>query len=138
MSPTVKIKEWSVTPYKRGDMGAAPPESPTIVQRSERRVVVRGTVYGRNGCAELTWGTPELVNGTLKVTIGAGSTGQLAQTRRTVGTQTPRRACSHVIKALPYEFRALFSGPFRGTINVTEGGYAFNPNQAPRMDTDNQ
>jgi hypothetical protein len=120
-----------VTPYQSDDDAPAAPEEATVVRRSDRTIVVRGTVYGRNGCAELTWGSPDLDSGTLTMSIGAGYPDGEPLTNRGIGTQTPRRACTHVIKALPYEFRIRFSSPFRGMIDVTEGGYAFDPDRVP-------
>jgi hypothetical protein len=132
------IDQWSLTPYPTAAEGPPAPEEATVVRRTDRSVVVRGTVYGRNGCAKLTGGPPELDDGTLTVTIGVGYSGGAPDPDREVGTETPRRACTHVIKAIPYEFRIRFSRHFEGEIDITEGGYDFDADRVYPTETNDR
>lgn len=105
------VVDYSFGAYRPEAAGSAPTEA-TVVRREPTELVVRGTVFGRNGCAERRLARPPAVeDGALAAAVTVGSD---------VG---PTVACTDVILALPYELVVRFDAPFEGAVQVEQGGY---------------
>jgi hypothetical protein len=105
------VVDHSFGAYQPGGTGSAPTEA-TVVTREPAELVVRGTVFGRNGCAERRLVRPPAVeDGALLAAVSVGYD---------VG---PTVACTQAILALPYELVVRFDAPFEGPVRVEQGGY---------------